>query len=219
MLSSLQGKIFVPFVNPEATTEDILKAFEPFEVNDVNRPGNGKNFMFVFLTCENKEAVLQANPKGLRYRFAGTKWGKMNLTDGDDRKKGKKAPVYSTVAAPAPVSALVPAASATPVLPARSSDVDSLVAKTDAPKVKKQPKKALPSFDVVIKNLHYYAKPQDVRNLFMGFTPTKVVLPRNSKGIAYVGFATNGEAGRAVGQLNGKKVLGRPVRVESVKPR
>ncbi|KAF2730116.1 hypothetical protein EJ04DRAFT_555632 [Polyplosphaeria fusca] len=209
------GKIFVPFINPDATDDDIRKAFEPFQVNDINRPGK---FAFIFLSAEDKEGMMRANPQGLRYRFAGGKTGKMNLTDGDDKKKkGKKTTGYGSAAPPAPVA---PLSNWAPSLPPASSSVDSLVAQTGALNMQEQPKKpAVSSVDVVVKNLDFNAKQQDVKTLFTGYATTKVVFPKGNKGIAFVGFSTTEEANRAVSNLSDRMVLGRRVRTELARPR
>ena len=79
--------------------------------------------------------------------------------------------------------------------------------------------------NIYVGNLNYRLEEQDLQDVFQEFgevTSVKIVKDRMSgraKGFGFVEMANDSEAEAAINALDGREVMGRPLKVNKAKPR
>lgn len=197
-----------------ATKTDIESIFQGYTVHDVKFPPRG-GAAIVFLYAKDADTILQKHPKGIisngrKYYVSPFEFGK---------KKKKPIARESAITRDSPrESSESPANDPVDGLTQQASSLQVTSGGRNNNKGNNGRGRG-PTFDVILKGLHYEANEANVRELFQGFQVRRVNFPQNRKGLAFVALPTAEEQQRATRTLSGLKVLGRKVFVEVVKPK
>ncbi|CAI6337255.1 unnamed protein product [Periconia digitata] len=186
-----KGGLFLRPIHYDVTKEDVISLFPNYQIHDVHFPPRGGSAI-VFLGAEDAEEIATKFRSSLRLK---DRIIAVSLFD-FDKKNMRQNPRE-----PSPsVDSLTQQASGLQISNAGGKRGNS----------RGRPK----TFDVVLKNLHFEATEEDIRDLFSGFDVQRVSFAR--PGLGFVALPTVEKQQRAI-NLSGQKILGRKVIVEPVR--